>query len=531
MTSTPPKVDKTQKYDRQLRLWQAHGQQALESSRVCLLNATATGTEILKNLILPGIGSFTVVDGKTVEGSDVGNNFFLDQSCIGKNRAKSAAVLVGELNEEVSSFHVDEDSAAIIENRPEFFKQFTIVITLDLHEDSLLKLSDICWSNNIPLVVVRSYGFIGYLRIAIPEHSVVETHPESIIDLRIDCPFPDLVSFFNSFDLPKLDSMQFAHVPYPVILFQSLEEWKQSHGGQIPSTYKEKTQFKELVNSKRRSAADDSENFDEAIAAVMRACSVTGVSKDVRAILDDPCATNLTAQSSNFWVLVRATREFVENEGQGRLPVTGIVPDMKADTETYVKLQTVYREKARQDAQSIKKRVVALLASIDRSSDAIPFEEIERFCKNASLLLLIRYRSIGEEYGSTEKYAPQLNRLLDDLDNHVVYYILLRAIDIFLSTHKKLPGSFKEDLDVDIGLLKRIIVSLLNKWQLNPTSVSDDHIQHMVRCGGAELPAIAGVVGGIVSQEVIKILTHQYIPLNNTLVYDGIRSTTWTYKF
>lgn len=36
------------------RLWGDHGQEALESAHVCLINATATGTEILKNLILPG---------------------------------------------------------------------------------------------------------------------------------------------------------------------------------------------------------------------------------------------------------------------------------------------------------------------------------------------------------------------------------------------------------------------------------------------------------------------------------------------
>ena len=36
------------------RLWGDHGQAALESAKVCLINATATGTEILKNIILPG---------------------------------------------------------------------------------------------------------------------------------------------------------------------------------------------------------------------------------------------------------------------------------------------------------------------------------------------------------------------------------------------------------------------------------------------------------------------------------------------
>ena len=36
------------------RLWGNHGQEALESAKICLINASATGTEILKNLVLPG---------------------------------------------------------------------------------------------------------------------------------------------------------------------------------------------------------------------------------------------------------------------------------------------------------------------------------------------------------------------------------------------------------------------------------------------------------------------------------------------
>jgi len=42
-------------YVRLARLWGDHGQSCLELAKVCLINATATGTEILKNLILPGI--------------------------------------------------------------------------------------------------------------------------------------------------------------------------------------------------------------------------------------------------------------------------------------------------------------------------------------------------------------------------------------------------------------------------------------------------------------------------------------------
>ena len=50
------------KYDRQLRIWGAHGQKQLENARVCLLNAGPTGSETLKNLVLGGISAFTIVD-------------------------------------------------------------------------------------------------------------------------------------------------------------------------------------------------------------------------------------------------------------------------------------------------------------------------------------------------------------------------------------------------------------------------------------------------------------------------------------
>lgn len=48
--------DKELKYDRQLRLWAAAGQAALESANVLLVNSSSgtVGVEALKNLVLPG---------------------------------------------------------------------------------------------------------------------------------------------------------------------------------------------------------------------------------------------------------------------------------------------------------------------------------------------------------------------------------------------------------------------------------------------------------------------------------------------
>lgn len=59
-TQTPPILqgpsEKERKYDRQLRLWAASGQAALESANILLFNtgSGAVGVETLKNLVLPG---------------------------------------------------------------------------------------------------------------------------------------------------------------------------------------------------------------------------------------------------------------------------------------------------------------------------------------------------------------------------------------------------------------------------------------------------------------------------------------------
>lgn len=51
-----------------------------------------------------------------------------------------------------------------------------------------------------------------------------------------------------------------------------------------------------------------------------------------------------------------------------------------------------------------------------------------------------------------------------------------------------------------------------------------------VRAGNSELHNIASFVGGVVSQEAIKLLTHQYVPMNNTFVFDGMKSRSEVFQ-
>jgi amyloid beta precursor protein binding protein 1 len=45
-----------------------------------------------------------------------------------------------------------------------------------------------------------------------------------------------------------------------------------------------------------------------------------------------------------------------------------------------------------------------------------------------------------------------------------------------------------------------------------------------VRAGASELHNIGSLTGGMVAQEIIKVITKQYVPIDNTCIFDGIDS-------
>ena len=120
---------------------------------------------------------------------------------------------------------------------PEFFWQFTIVIATGLDESCSLALSKALWQLNIPLILVRSVGFLGSFRIVMREITraslftglfvmvVVETHPEDVVDLRLDCPWPELAKLASTLNLREMDDFEHGHVPYILILLKFLEQW------------------------------------------------------------------------------------------------------------------------------------------------------------------------------------------------------------------------------------------------------------------------------------------------------------------
>ncbi|KAH9493174.1 NEDD8-activating enzyme E1 regulatory subunit [Bulinus truncatus] len=542
-------LDKNNKYDRQLRLWGDHGQAALEASRVCLIHASATGTEILKNLVLPGIGSFTIIDGHKVQGEDVGINFFLTVDSIGKSRAQVATEFLSELNEDVAGDFLEEDVDDLLHKNPSFFSAFTTVIATQLPEKTLLSLGKVLWERNIPLVVCRCYGFIGYLRIVIKEHTIIESHPDnSHEDLRLDRPFKGLSEYCDSLDLNSMNKKDHSHTPWLVILYKFLKVWEQLNGGKIPSNYKEKTALKELIKEGLRRNEDgipeDEENFEEAIKSVNSSLHNTVIPPEIQALFQEHSCVNLNTESKNFWVMVRALKEFTENEGRGQLPLRGTIPDMTSDSERYIQLQTVYKDQAEADATAVASHVHALLHNIGRDEPLNPDwtkkpgtisgSEIKTFCRNAAFLSVLRCRSLQQEYSSESANVEELGQHIMEEEedatsesDDTVLYVLLRAADRFFTEYNRYPGYFDDTVDADIPKLKACLSKLLHDWGLS-TGIKDDYVHEICRYGASELHTVAAFMGGVAAQEVIKLLTGQFVPINNTFIYNAQKQTSTT---
>ncbi|MBN3299437.1 ULA1 enzyme, partial [Amia calva] len=516
------------------RLWGDHGQEALENAHVCLINATASGTEILKNLVLPGIGAFTIVDGHRVSGEDVGNNFFLSKSSIGKNRAQAATELLQELNSDVSGNFVEETPEQLLDNDPGFFHRFNLVIAVQLRESTTLRLGAVLWNAGVPFLICRTYGLAGYMRLVVKEHTVVESHPDNALeDLRLDHPFEELKKHIQSYDLQSMDKNDHSHTPWIIVVAKYLEKWCSEHDSQVPKNYKEKEAFRELIRQGIRKnengVPEDEENFEEAVKNVNTALNPTKISSTIEDIFNADQCKNITAQSTSFWVMARAVKEFVHNEGGQNLPVRGTIPDMIANSDKFISLQNVYRAKAKQDAAAVSKHVASLLQSMGKLPESISEQEIRLFCKNTAFLRVVCCRSLAEEYSVESINKDEITSCMDNPDSEMVLYLMLRAVDRFFQQHSRYPGVYNYQVEEDIGKLKSCVNSLLQEYGLN-VNVKDDYIHEFCRYGAAEPHTVASLMGGSAAQEAIKTITHQFVPFNNTFIYNAMSQTSATFQ-
>ncbi|KAG7287813.1 hypothetical protein NEMBOFW57_007329 [Staphylotrichum longicolle] len=534
MSQTPPILhgpsEKERKYDRQLRLWAASGQAALESANILLVNSGAgtVGAETLKNLVLPGIGRFAIYDEAQVGDADLGVNFFLDDSCLGKPRSQSLTELIVELNPDVEGSWYPNEGVKTIESLLADSPLFTVIMyTYPIRPEQLLQLETYGQQHKTPLVAIHSAGFYSYFQINLPgAFPIVDTHPDetATTDLRLLTPWPELVAFAEELtkDIDGLDNFEHGHLPYVVILLHYLQQWKAAHDGKYPATYKEKTEFRKIVQNASRTNNPEGgeENFEEAAAAVLKTLVSPSLPSGLKEIFEyehsDPAE-----QRSGFWLIADAVKQFYQTHQC--LPLPGKLPDMKAQSKVYIQLQSIYKAKARKDAAEILQIVQAT-----PGGERVDPAEVDLFCKNAAFVKLINATGgRGSEISRADRLKSAAAREFANDETAALTLSPPSLLPIYLALQATAHHVDTDDNNSDGSSLTAEAILSTIATQVPGAEEKERVVQaagEVARAAGGELHNVAALTGGMVAQEMIKIVTKQYIPIDNTCVYDGIGS-------
>jgi len=524
------------KYDRQLRLWGANGQRALSNSRILLIGTSAAGTETLKNLVLPGVGEFVILDeasnlSPVIESSSSSlysydmSNFFIPLSiandsssgdCMEVERqccANVASDLLQELNPDVRG-RFDAVSTSLKDvDYEEYTKGYTLVIAADVGLSTLKLISKACLLNSVNLISVKSYGLIGTCRIqTIPKgHVIVESKPSSSVpDLRISNPFPELVALCDAYDMDALDFKNHSHVPFVIILFKAVSSWRVDHEGKLPKSFSDKEKFKtEYIKAKARDFENEM-NFQEALNDAYLAYSPKELPFEVKELLNNANLDIVTSSKRSFDIMILALKEFIA-KNNGDPPLNGTIPDMTSGTDPYVVLQQVYHKKADDDFAQMRKNVNEILSSINQTSASISDDELKIFCKNVFNIQVLHTRSIADELSFAGNDFEQIKDGLMmstfepfEIPAHtpLLWFVALRASEIFEEQHGEYPGKDGRELSMssDIDEVMKVSDQILQSLGLIETelisSFSKDHVREIVRYFNAELHNIASIVGG-----------------------------------
>ena len=203
----------------------------------------------------------------------------------------------------------------------------------------------------------------------------------------------------------------------------------------------------------------------------------------------------------------------------GVLPHCGTIPDMTSTTERYTTLRNVYRGEALRNRDWVKAHAVQTMRR-EGHEGSVSDDLAMKFCRNARSLRVITHPRIhGEE--QLQAHLQAVVKQVHEGNPDAAWVALHIASKAFFEETRRMPGT-GDDLQKDVADVARIAKRMLSSEDIIP----DDWVAEWVRGGYTEIHTTAAVLGGVASQEVIKLVTSQRVPVNNIVVWNGIVGST-----
>ena len=201
---------------------------------------------------------------------------------------------------------------------------------------------------------------------------------------------------------------------------------------------------------------------------------------------------------------------------------------MKAQSADYIQLQNIYKAKARKDLAEVIEKVRSV--EIEFMKDTLIDErEIEAFCKGAAFVKLIKGRPLQIAWKPSEvgwnDTAKSLCQRLDEASSCLPIYLGFMALDSVNASNEESMKSYC------LGTVKQLQKESGVSVELDAVMERVEKvIAELGRAKEGELHNISALTGGMIAQEVIKVITKQYIPFDNTCVFDGIASKAEVFR-
>ena len=137
-------------YDRQIRLWGIEAQNRMQNSSVLIVGFTGLHGEVIKNIVLAGVG-VTIYDNKNVTLEDLSSNFFFTTDDVGKSRLDAGLERVKEYNEFVKVEGENNSNTTDITEAYIKEKSFSVILLDDnVKESEAVRINNIARKHSIP---------------------------------------------------------------------------------------------------------------------------------------------------------------------------------------------------------------------------------------------------------------------------------------------------------------------------------------------------------------------------------------------
>jgi len=138
----------------------------IHNSKILVIGAGTLGNEIVKNLVLLGIGKIVIVDYDIVEEINLNRSVLFRNEDIGKPKSITAAIRAGEINPNVEIIGLHKD--VIYDLGSQYYLGFDCVFLGVDNLEARMYVNRYCWFNNIPVINLGIEGLHGNFSLSIP---------------------------------------------------------------------------------------------------------------------------------------------------------------------------------------------------------------------------------------------------------------------------------------------------------------------------------------------------------------------------